>query len=67
MNGNENEKRLSFYDMRFEGFELQERLIFNVEYDMDLFKEDTIRGFIREFKKIVLSVLQNPGKRIEGD
>ena len=64
MNGNENEKRLSFYDLRFEGFELEERLIFNVEYDMNLFKEDTVRGFISDFKKIVSSVLRDPGKRI---
>ncbi|HLP45981.1 MAG TPA: condensation domain-containing protein, partial [Candidatus Kapabacteria bacterium] len=64
ISGNENEPRVSFYDLRFEGFELEERLIFNVEYDINLFKEESIMRFITDFKNIVSSVVGDPGKKI---
>ncbi|MCU0289117.1 MAG: amino acid adenylation domain-containing protein, partial [Acidobacteria bacterium] len=63
-NKNKNETRVTFYDLRFEGFELGERLIFNVEYDINLFTEETINKFISDFKKIISSVLKNPWQEI---
>lgn len=56
--------RTSFYDLRFEGYETEGKLVFDVEYDWKLFKRESAAGFIDCFKKIVLSVLKNPSKKI---
>jgi tyrocidine synthetase-3 len=56
--------RTSFYDLRFEGYEKNDKLFFDVEYDWKLFERETAAGFIDCFKRIVASVLKNPSKEL---
>jgi amino acid adenylation domain-containing protein len=55
------EDNTSKFDIILDAFEKEQDLIFIIEYCTHLFKKETIEKFIGYFKKIVSSVLENPG------
>jgi len=57
---------VSYYELRFEGYEKEQRLCFTVEYLLKLFKEETIKKFIGYYKSIVSSSWQTPVKKYPG-
>ncbi len=60
----EYESPVSRFDLTLQAFEIEEKLVFTLEYCTKLFKEQTIRDFIRYFKKLVSTVIQDPGQTI---
>ena len=54
----------SKFDISLIAGEDQERLSFQLEFSSDLFKETTIHRFINYFKRIISTVLENPGIRL---
>jgi hypothetical protein len=58
------ENKIAKFDLTFIGLESKQGLTFIVEYCTRLFKEETIEWFIRDFKYIVSSVLDNPDKKL---
>jgi fengycin family lipopeptide synthetase D len=49
----------SYYELFFDGYELNERLTFNVEYAVEVFSEERIKSFIRDYRAIIDSVLSD--------
>jgi tyrocidine synthetase-3 len=62
----EYENKTSKFDLVLLAEETNDNLLFTLEYCTKLFKETSIREFIRYLKKIVASALDNPGARISG-
>jgi amino acid adenylation domain-containing protein len=58
------EKKQSKFDLTLTGGEFGDKLFFSFEYSTKLFKEETIKRYIKYFRKIISSVLENPGKKI---
>jgi tyrocidine synthetase-3 len=54
------EKKAKF-DLIFTCKEEEEELLFSVDYCVELFKEETVKCFVGYFKRIISTVLQNPG------
>jgi fengycin family lipopeptide synthetase D len=54
----------SKFDITLHGNEVNEKLLFTMEYSTRLFKEKTIVRFIDYFKRIVASILDNPRRRL---
>ncbi|UCH98493.1 MAG: amino acid adenylation domain-containing protein [Candidatus Aminicenantes bacterium] len=54
----------SKFDLTLEAIEDDNALLFTFEYATRLFKKETIHRFIDYFKKITLSVKENPGQKI---
>ncbi|MFC2145725.1 amino acid adenylation domain-containing protein [Acidobacteriota bacterium] len=57
---------ISKFDLTLFGEEVNNQLNFHFEYSTKLFKESTIRCFIRSFLEIVSFVIEDPGKKISG-
>lgn len=57
-------RKISKFDLTLMGTEEEKRLCFTFEYCTNLFKGDTVRRFIEYFKRIVFSVLEDPGQKI---
>jgi tyrocidine synthetase-3 len=57
--------RTARVDMTMLGAESGENLIFAVEYNTTLFKEETIERFVEYYQRIAASVIENPGKKIK--
>ncbi len=55
---------LAKFDLSFFASELEGILYFGFEFCTKLFKRETIERFIRYFKKVVVSVLDNPGETL---
>ncbi len=53
------EKNAAQMDMKLRGMEVDEKLIFVIEYSTALFKEDTIEMYVRNFKEIVSAITEN--------
>jgi non-ribosomal peptide synthetase component F len=47
------------FDLILHGFEADEKIILSFQYKTTLFKEETINMYIRNFKEVVSSVLEN--------
>ena len=60
-----NESKISKQDITLTGTESGDQLIFTFEYCKKLFKLETIEGFINYFKKIVFTVIENPGIKLK--
>jgi tyrocidine synthetase-3 len=60
----EYENRTSKFDMTLIGEEKNQKLFFSMEYCTKLFKQETILRFSKYFKKIIYSVLRDPGQKI---
>jgi amino acid adenylation domain-containing protein len=60
----EYENRASKFDMTLITEEKHKKLYFAVEYCTKLFKQETILRFSKYFKKIIYSVLRDPGQEI---
>jgi amino acid adenylation domain-containing protein len=60
------EKRTSQFDLTLVGFEGENRLVFRIEYSTRLFKEETVRRFIKYFKEIITMVLRDPQVKLAG-
>jgi acyl transferase domain-containing protein/NADPH:quinone reductase-like Zn-dependent oxidoreductase/acyl carrier protein len=60
----EYEDKNSKYDLIFYATEAEERFICAFKYGLKLFKEETIKVFIRYFLKIIAVVSEDPHKRI---
>ncbi|NIM16119.1 MAG: amino acid adenylation domain-containing protein [Candidatus Aminicenantes bacterium] len=60
------EPKVSQFDMTLLCVEIGSRMFLTFEYCTRLFKESTIERFIRYFKCMVLSVLDNPDQKIRG-
>jgi len=58
------ENNTSKFDLTLSGVEEEGKLVFTFEYGTKLFREETIERFIVNFKKIIASVLQDPGAKI---
>ncbi|UCH92156.1 MAG: amino acid adenylation domain-containing protein [Candidatus Aminicenantes bacterium] len=58
------EKRTSKFDLTLGVTEIGEKLYFSVVYGTKLFKEETIVRFIDYFKKVMASIINNPGKKL---
>jgi amino acid adenylation domain-containing protein/non-ribosomal peptide synthase protein (TIGR01720 family) len=54
------------FDMSIVTWETGNELRVDFEYCTKLFKEETIRKFIGLFKRIIISVLENPSRKISG-
>jgi tyrocidine synthetase-3 len=50
---------ISKFDLSFVGVERGDSLYFSVEYSTKLFKENTIKRFIKSFQKLVTGILEN--------
>jgi amino acid adenylation domain-containing protein len=59
------EYTVSRIDMIFNGEERGESLFFAVEYSTNLFKEETIKKYIKYFKEIISSVMENGDIRLK--
>jgi amino acid adenylation domain-containing protein len=58
------ESKISKFDLTFTAVEQGKRLSCTVQYSTNLFKEETLRGFITYFKSILSSVSENPHQRL---
>lgn len=58
------EHNVSKFDLTLRVVEHQNKLCFAVEYGTSLFKEETVRRFIDYFKKIIVSVIDNPAQML---
>jgi len=56
--------RASKFDLSLEVHESKEKLYLEFEYCTKLFKEETLNRFIGYIKAVVLSVIEEPGKKI---
>lgn len=59
------QNRASSQDIILAGYESKGRLVFTFKYGKKLFKEKTIAGFIGAFKKIISSVIRDPGRKLK--
>ena len=57
------EHRIAKFDLCFDAA-VGEKLYCSFEYSTNLFKEETIKRFVKYFKTIVSSVIEAPGKKI---
>jgi len=55
---------ISKFDLTLRGEEAGEQFYFSIEYSTGLFKKETIERFFSYFKKIITSVIKDPGKNI---
>lgn len=53
------------FDMMLMASEWEDRLLFNIEYSTELFKEETVKNVAEYFKKILSMVMAEPGIRID--
>jgi non-ribosomal peptide synthetase component F len=60
------ERKTAKFDLTLVGIETQEKLLFSFEYSTKLFTKETIKRFIRYFKKTVSCVLERPDAKISG-
>jgi amino acid adenylation domain-containing protein len=60
----EYKNRISRFDLTLLAYETKENLFFTFEYCAKLFKEQTIKRFIRYFKKAVSSIIEGPNRKI---
>jgi tyrocidine synthetase-3 len=58
------EDRTAKFDLTTAAVKDQERLLFTFQYSTKLFKKETIERFITYFKKIVSSVVEEPGMKL---
>ncbi|HLP57996.1 MAG TPA: amino acid adenylation domain-containing protein, partial [Candidatus Deferrimicrobium sp.] len=58
------QSKISKFDLTLIAVENGSNVVFTIEYCTALFKEETIKRFIRYFKKLLLSVLGKPGRKI---
>jgi tyrocidine synthetase-3 len=58
--------KISKFDLTLEAVEQADKLRFTFEYNTSLFKPGTIKRFICYFEKIILSVLEDPERKISG-
>ncbi len=63
--GSEKRRGYSKLDLNLEAYETPEKVIFKLQYCVDLFKEETIERFIQYFTNIVSSVIADPMQQIE--
>jgi amino acid adenylation domain-containing protein len=56
----------SKFDLTLYAYEEEEKLVFRLEYCTRLFREKTIEKLITYFKKIISSIIENPGAKISG-
>jgi len=54
----------SICDLLFIGEELDDKIIFEIHYSIELFKRDTVERFINYFKDLIKAVLQNKSVRL---
>jgi non-ribosomal peptide synthetase component F len=55
---------ISQFDLYFMAIEEEDRLVFNVGYRVDLFKQETVERFIRYFKEIAAYVPQHKDREL---
>jgi amino acid adenylation domain-containing protein len=58
------QNKTSRIDLMLNGMELKGRLDFVFEYCTELFKGETIEKYTNYFKRIVSTILENPGKKL---
>ncbi len=56
----ENIAQTAKFDLTFTAMESQQGILFSIQYCTKLFKQETIQRFIAYFKKIVLSIVNQP-------
>jgi len=54
----------SKFDLNWEGVETNDKIIFTLEYSTSLFKEPTIKRYIRYFLNTISNILENPDIKI---
>lgn len=52
------------FDLNFNAFEMEKRLLMSIEYSTTLFKLDTIHLLAENFKQIIVSILEDPERTI---
>jgi fengycin family lipopeptide synthetase D len=60
----EYENQTTKYDISIMGFEIEEKLVFKLEYSTELFRKKTIDRFVVIFKGIITSILENRDTRL---
>jgi amino acid adenylation domain-containing protein len=60
------ENKVSKFDLTLTAIETGKNLYFSFEYCTKLFKRETIKRFIHYFKRVISSVIKNPGGKISG-
>jgi amino acid adenylation domain-containing protein len=58
------ETRTSKFDLTLRGVEIDKQLFFSFQYCTKLFKSETIEKFVCYFKRILSSVIAEPGKKM---
>ncbi|UCH95998.1 MAG: amino acid adenylation domain-containing protein, partial [Candidatus Aminicenantes bacterium] len=58
------ESKTAKFDLGLNGVEVEQGLVFNVEYRTKLFKKTTLQRFIHYFQKIVSNVIRDPDQEI---
>jgi amino acid adenylation domain-containing protein len=58
------ETKISKFDITFQVYELDRRLLVVTEYSTALFREETLRGFLDRLSILIESVCRSPGTRI---
>ncbi|MCP4146335.1 MAG: amino acid adenylation domain-containing protein, partial [bacterium] len=54
----------SKFDLTLSGFEMEDKIRFNIEYSTNLFKKETIKRFIAYFKRIIQTITKTPQQKI---
>jgi amino acid adenylation domain-containing protein len=60
----DSEVTTSHFDLTLRGVEIDEKLFFSFHYRTALFEKETMEWFTTYFKRIVTSIIENPGQRI---
>ncbi|HLP61089.1 MAG TPA: amino acid adenylation domain-containing protein, partial [Candidatus Deferrimicrobium sp.] len=61
----ENVAQTAKFDLTFTAVELAQKTFFSIQYCAELFKKETIERFIMYFKKIVRSIVNEPGIKLQ--
>ncbi|HLP57400.1 MAG TPA: amino acid adenylation domain-containing protein, partial [Candidatus Deferrimicrobium sp.] len=58
------QSKISKFDLTLAAVENGNKVVFSIEYCTALFKEETVKRFIRYFNKLISSMLEEPGQKI---
>ncbi len=57
--------KISKFDIYLYGQEVEGRLVFSLEYSTQLFRQKTIKMFIKNFREVVMQVVENKDVKLQ--
>ncbi|MCP4151940.1 MAG: hypothetical protein GY757_29635, partial [bacterium] len=60
----EQQRKIAKFDLGLMGTEVKGNAVFSLEYCTRLFKQETVEGFIRYFKRILTQIIEEPDREI---